>query len=159
MLPPRFEKHTAVSYKQRNMVMQGTFFSSHKRLRTIVLAAKILIFPFTKGTSAITIDLQKDNKPYLVKMGEGGGLTTSNFWIIGKQTWKYLLVNHIMITVEYLPSKLNMKEDWDSRLGESNSEWKHLDDTDKFCPTNNRSCCTQTSTQKLCIHFCIKDYN
>lgn len=73
MLPPRFEKHTAVSYKQRNMVMQGTFFSSHKRLRTIVLAAKILIFPFTKGTSAITIDLQKDNKTYLVKMGEGGG--------------------------------------------------------------------------------------
>ena len=55
-----------------------------------------------------------------------GGTHKKQLLDINKQIWKYLLANHIMITVEYPLSKLNVKADWESRHTESSSEWKHL---------------------------------
>ena len=45
---------------------------------------------------------------------------------ISKTSWQYLLSKQITVTVEYLPSKLNGKADWESWNVEAKAEWKRL---------------------------------
>ena len=77
------------------------------------------IFPQAK-----IIHLQMDNivaLPYIAKMGGGGGGThNKDLSQLAKEIWDYLLVNRIMITVEYLPGTLNVE----ARSVTNFSEWK-----------------------------------
>ena len=43
---------------------------------------------------------------------------------ISKEIWGYLFNNQIMVTAEYLPSKLNVVADWESRHHQDPSNWK-----------------------------------
>ena len=43
---------------------------------------------------------------------------------ISNSIWHYLLSHGIIITVEYLPSKLNVQADWESRNARDPSDWK-----------------------------------
>ena len=43
---------------------------------------------------------------------------------ITKRIWSYLLHNKIDLNVEYIPSKLNVEADWESRNWKDSSEWK-----------------------------------
>ena len=58
---------------------------------------------------------------YLLKMR---GLTCPILLSIAKEIWEYFLNNKIMITAEYLPSKMNKDADWESRNHSDSSEWK-----------------------------------
>ena len=60
-----------------------------------------------------------------------------------------------MITLEYLPSKLNVKADCESRHAESKSEWKLLPKVfvrERFWAASNRRFCIQTmpSVETVC---------
>lgn len=56
---------------------------------------------------------------YLVKIE---GTFNNQLLHISKQIWKNLLANQIMITVEYLPSKLNVKVHWELHHTDSSPE-------------------------------------
>ena len=43
---------------------------------------------------------------------------------IGKSIWRYLLSYGIIITAEYLPSKLNIQADWEFPNSRDPSDWK-----------------------------------
>ena len=55
---------------------------------------------------------------------EDGGTRSKALSLISKQIWDYLIDNGIMITAEYLPGKLNIEADRESRSVTDSSEWK-----------------------------------
>ena len=55
---------------------------------------------------------------------QDGGTHSSQLLNISKEIWKYLLDKQITITAEYLPSKLNIRADWESRNCRDMSDWK-----------------------------------
>ena len=77
---------------------------------------KLAILAFTKGKSVTAIHIQIDNMTvlsYLVKRGAGGGGTRSpKKRQVAKEIWDYLLADGIAVTIEYLPSSLNIQADW-----------------------------------------------
>ena len=77
---------------------------------------KLAILAFTKGKSVTAIHIQIDNMTvlsYLVKRGAGGGGTRSPKLLqVAKEIWDYLLADGIAVTIEYLPSSLNIQADW-----------------------------------------------
>jgi len=58
---------------------------------------------------------------YIVKMG---GTQNKDMIKLSKEIWDYLISQGITITLEYLPSHLNIEADWESRNCQDSSEWK-----------------------------------
>ena len=56
-----------------------------------------------------------DNKVALAYLLKMGGTCNSQLSKISKSIWNYLLSHQIIITAEYLPSRLKVKADWESR--------------------------------------------
>ena len=56
--------------------------------------------------------------------GEGRGTHCLEILKISKSVWYYLLSHGIIITAEYLPSKLNVQADWESWNSRDPSGWK-----------------------------------
>ena len=76
---------------------------------------KLAILAFTKGKSVTAIHIQIDNMTvlfYLVKRGAGGGTRSPKLLQVAKEIWDYLLADGIAVTIEYLPSSLNIQADW-----------------------------------------------
>jgi len=67
--------------------------------------------------------LKIDNKTAIAYIANKGGKTSQPMNQISKEIWKFATSNNINITVEYIPSKLNIEADQESRLTDS-SEWK-----------------------------------
>ena len=65
-----------------------------------------------------------DNTSALCYLVKKGGTQNKMMFELAKEIWSYLLTYNIMITVEYLPSKLNVVADWESRNCRDSSEWK-----------------------------------
>ena len=84
-------------------------------------AVQLAILTFTKLIKPKCIHIQMDNTSALCYLAKMGG--TQNKMMF-KEIWSYLLTYNIMITVEYLPSKLNVVADWESRNYRDSSEWK-----------------------------------
>ena len=83
-----------------------------------LMAVKFAILTFTRNLSILTIHIQMDKKvtlSYLLKV---------KFLKISKSIWHYLLFHGIIITAKYLPSKLNIQADWESRNSRVSSDWK-----------------------------------
>ena len=79
------------------------------------MALKFAILTFTKSPSNLIIHIQMGNKfvlSYLLKMG---GTHSLELLSISMSIWYYLLSHGIIITAEYLPSKLNVQGDWEPR--------------------------------------------
>ena len=53
-----------------------------------------------------------------------GGTHSPQLLKISKSIWNYLLSHQITITAEYLPSRLNVRADWESRNATDSSDWK-----------------------------------
>ena len=82
-----------------------------------LMAVKFAVLTFTKNLSNLSIHIQMDDKvalSYLLKMGGGGGYSLE-LLKINKSIWHYLLSHGIIISAEYLPSKLNVRANWESR--------------------------------------------
>ena len=110
-----------MEFPHGGMVKGGEAFS-HKCSR--ITGIKIAILSFKKNLSHLTIHVQVDNKvalEYLLKMG---GTRNPQFLKINKSIWNYLLSHQIKITSEYLPSRLNVRADWESRNATDSSDWK-----------------------------------
>ena len=54
---------------------------------------------------------------------EKGGTQNKEMITISKEIWQFALSKGIMITAEYLPGRLNVREDWASRNFQDSSEW------------------------------------
>ena len=89
-----------------------------------LLALKVSIQTFTKNLSHLTIHAQMDNKAALAYLLKMGGTHNPQLLKISKSIWNYLLSHQITITAEYLPSRLNVRADWESRNATDSSDWK-----------------------------------
>ena len=74
-----------------------------------LIAAKIAILKLTKRRSSIVIYLHINNQGVLSYLVKIRWTYNKHFLHIRKEIWQYLLVSQIMIIVEYLPSKLNVR--------------------------------------------------
>ena len=89
-----------------------------------LLELKFAILTFTKNLSHLTIHVQVDNKVALAYLLNVGGTRNPQLLKISKSIWNYLLSHQITITAEYLPSRLNVRADWESRNATDSSDWK-----------------------------------
>ena len=81
----------------------------HKCFRTN--GCKFAMLTFTKNLSNLTIHIQMDNKVALLYLLKMEGAHILELLKISKSIWHYLLSHGIIITAEYLPSKLNVQAD------------------------------------------------
>ena len=89
-----------------------------------LLAIKLAIKVFSKTLKHKVIHLWVDKMvalTYLLKMGGTKNLKPVR---LEKKKWDHLLQCGITLTAEYLPSKLNVTADWESRNNSDSSEWK-----------------------------------
>ena len=103
-------------------MVEGREFVAHVQE---LIAVKLGVLSFTKNVAKTAIHLQIDNTcalSYLLKMG---GTHNMQMLKLSKEIWEYLFHKQITITAEYLPSKLNVEADWESRNINNSSEW-HL---------------------------------
>ena len=98
---------------------RGGTWSYQKRTKHInvleLIVVKLAILAFTKGKSVTAIHIQIDNMTvlsYLVKRGAEGGTRSPKLLQVAKEIWDYLLADGIAVTIEYLPSSLNIQADW-----------------------------------------------
>ena len=113
MLPQKGGEHIAKEFQQGGNGQKRTG-TPHKCFRTNGCE----ILTFTRNLSILTIHIQMDKKvtlSYLLKV---------KFLKISKSIWHYLLFHGIIITAKYLPSKLNIQADWESRNSRVSSDWK-----------------------------------
>ena len=80
-----------------------------------LLVVKLAIQTFTKYRDVKAIHLQVDNIVALTYLMKMGGTQNLRMVELAEEIWKYLLKWGITITAEYLPSKLNLTADWESR--------------------------------------------
>ena len=88
------------------------------------LALKSVILTFTKNLSVLTIHVEVDNKVALAYLLKMGGTRNPQLLKSGKLIWNYLLFHKITVTGEYLPSKMNLRADWESKNATDSSAWK-----------------------------------
>ena len=89
-----------------------------------LLAVKLALLSFTKNRKVTAIHFQIDNTTALRYLTKMGGVKPLEMIKLNKEIWDYLLSRGITITTEYLPSKLNITADRDSREKVDSSEWK-----------------------------------
>ena len=108
-------------------VDRGAWTRREKKLHINALemiAAELAIKTFTKGKEVKSIHLRVDNTTALHYIANKGGTKSEDLIAIAKRIWQYLLSRGITLTVEYVPSKLNVMADWESRNTWDSSEWK-----------------------------------
>ena len=64
------------------------------------------------GNSNPHTNRQYDSSVLLGKKGGGGGTRSPKLLQVAKEIWDYLLADGIAVTIEYLPSSLNIQADW-----------------------------------------------
>jgi len=103
----------------------GAWSKEERQLHINVLelkAVNLALLSFVKKGDIKSIHFQNTTAiRYLQKMGGTKSLELLN---ISKEIWKFLLFWGITITTEYLPSKLNVVADFESRRRMGSSEWK-----------------------------------
>ena len=105
--------HTTREFPQGEMVKRGETFS-HKCSIITGITLTFAVLTFKKNLSHLTIHVQADNKVTLENLLKMGGTCNSQLLKISKSIWKYLLSHQTTNNAEYLPSKLNLRADWES---------------------------------------------
>ena len=106
---------------------RGKWSTGEKYFHINVLELLALIFSiltFTKDLSHLTIHVLVDNKVALAHLLKMGDTLSPQLLKTSKSIWNYLLSRQITITAGYLPSRLNVRADWESRNGTDSSDWK-----------------------------------
>ena len=88
-----------------------------------LLAIKLAIQTFWKTLKLKAIHLQVDKMVALRYLLMMGGTHNLKLVQLTKEIWDHLLQCGITLTAEYLPSKLNVTADWESRNRSDSSEW------------------------------------
>ena len=100
--------------------------SARKSLHINVLeliAAELGLKSFLKGRFNTAVHLKVDNTTALSYLSKMGGTGNELMIDITKRIWSFLLEKNMSLTVEYVPSKLNVVADWESRNWRDSSEW------------------------------------
>ena len=120
-----FNKRLGVYFKGVSIGGKWSKEEKHFHINVLeLLALKFAILTFTKNLSHLTIHVQVDNKVALAYLLKMGGTRSPQLLKISKSIWNYLLSHQITITAEYLPSRLNVRADWESRNATDSSDWK-----------------------------------
>ena len=98
-----------------------------------LLAIKLAIQTFSKTLKHKAIHLQVDNMVALTYLLKMGGTQNLKLVQLTKEIWDHLLQCGITLTAEYLPSKLNVTADWESRNSSDFSEWKLSPSFQRIC--------------------------
>ena len=118
-------RHTAGDFPQGELVFKGGEAFSHKCFR--ITGIKICNPNFYKQFATLehlTIHAQVDNKVALACLLVMGATRNPRLLKISKSVWNYLISHQIAINAEYLPSRLNVRADWESRNATDSSDWK-----------------------------------
>ena len=116
-----------------------------------LLDIKLAIRTFWKTLKHKVIHLQVGNMvalTYLLKMGGFQNLKLVQL----KEIWDHLLQCGITLTAEYLPSKLNVTVEWESRNNSDSSELKLAPQSFQRNP-RDRSICFQIISSDQDLHF------
>ncbi len=89
-----------------------------------MLAALIALKTFTKWKAGKSVLLQIDSKVALSYIVKQGGTKSLNLLNRAKEIWDYLELKQIELVVEWLPTKLNVEADFQSRNVQDPTEWK-----------------------------------
>ena len=87
-------------------------------------AALLAIKTFTKNKHGVSIHLMIDNMTALAHIAKMGRPTNPALINLAKEIWTYVLDRRMSLTVEYIPSKLNLQADHESRYAQDSFEWK-----------------------------------
>ena len=108
------------------VVSRGGKWSKEEKLFHInvleLLALKSAILASTKNFSYLTIHVQVNKKVALASLLNTGGTRNPQLLKIRKSIWNHLLSHQITISIEYLPSRLNVRTDWESRNATDSSD-------------------------------------
>ena len=108
------------------VVSRGEKWSKEEKLFHInvleLLALKSAILASTKNFSYLTIHVQVNKKVALASLLNTGGTRNPQLLKIRKSIWNHLLSHQITISIEYLPSRLNVRTDWESRNATDSSD-------------------------------------
>ena len=89
-----------------------------------LIAAQLAIKTFTKLIKGSSVHLKIDNTSALSHLANMGGTKNEMMVDLSKEIWFYLTSKQITLTLEWIPSKLNVDADWASRNWQDSSEWK-----------------------------------
>ena len=89
-----------------------------------MLAALLALKTFTKWKPVKSVLLQIDSQVALSYIAKQGGTKSLNLLSRAKEIWDYLESKQIELVVEWLPTKLNDRADFQSRNVKDSSEWK-----------------------------------
>ena len=89
-----------------------------------LMAVELAVHTFLRDKYNITVHLQVDNMTALSYVAKMGGTKCHVLVVIAKRIWEFLTSRQIMITVEYIPSILNVTADWESRNHKDSSDWQ-----------------------------------
>ena len=103
----------------------GTWTAEERELHINVretLAAAMALLTFTKHLHNRRVHLKVDNTTTLSYLSKMGGNRSVQLLEISKRVWSYLMSKKITLTLEYVPSALNVTADWESRNWRDSSE-------------------------------------
>ena len=85
---------------------------------------KNAILAFTKEETINATHIKTDNTTVLSYLLKMGGITDKTFADLSKDIWKYLILNQVKITTEYLPDILNTRKEGQSCHSKDFLKWK-----------------------------------
>ena len=85
---------------------------------------KNAILAFTMEETINAIHIQTDNTTVLSQLLKMGGTTDKTLVDLSKDIWKYLILNQIAITTDYLPDILNTRVEGQSCHSKDFLKWK-----------------------------------
>ena len=110
---------------------------------------------FSKDKTHIHVHLRVDNKTTMAQINKMGSTRYHRLFQITHGLWTYCLSRGIIITVEYLPGKLNEIADKESRVYLDRSNWmlEHGDKTNRehLGYTRSGPVCGQTHGPKTAL--------
>ena len=89
-----------------------------------MMGAQKALTTFIRINPVKSVHLKMDNTTALSYIAKQGGTTNQELILLAKEIWLFLQSKKITLTVEYIPSKINVEADWAARFWRDLSEWK-----------------------------------
>ena len=79
---------------------------------------------FCKDMRDIHVHLKMDNRSAVAYIQKMGGTKSQALMKVTQEIWEFCLERQIILTSEYLPGKMNVEADWQSRNFRDSSDWQ-----------------------------------
>lgn len=96
----------------------------HKHINQLELLAAFLAMKCFWVPGITAIRLQLDNKSAVAYVNKLGGTRSISLNRIALTLWAWCVEHSLWVTAEYIPGKLNVDADWESRNSTDYSSWK-----------------------------------